>query len=401
MKGIVSVFAVLTLAGAAFAQQTQVYTPAASDPSVPTFMNAEVVRVDPSGRTITVRSEGRDAVLSVEGEALTGLSRLHAGDQVMLGVRADSRDGRAMRIVTNIREVMPALAGTTGAATRSTTIESVRVVAVNPSKRSLTVTDGSGVRRVLSVEKEAAKTLRQIRAGDDVVLSYKPGKGRTRTVTRIESVGVSASGAVTQVGAVSSAVSPVTGSTTTTTTTTTTPIIVTRTGAPATGGIPLPANAPGGPAMLQPVPNVGPPTSPTLNVAMPPNTAGTAPDGATTAEAEAIRAQGVRDLQAATSVLALKANEIDSLWFAFKDLCLGGRTPSGATSSSGREWFVLLDGNTIQAPGDDACRQRLADITRAADLFQQQVSVALDGARKADLSPGTVREILQRNRLDR
>jgi hypothetical protein len=402
MKGIVSVFAVLTLAGAAFAQQTQVYTPAASDPSVPTFMNAEVVRIDPSGRTITVRSEGRDAVLSVEGEALTGLSRLHAGDQVMLGVRADSRDGRAMRIVTNIREVMPAPAGTTGAATRSTTIESVRVVAVNPSKRSLTVSDGSGARRVLSVEKEAAKTLRQIRAGDDVVLSYKPGKGRARTVTRIESVGVSASGAVTQVGAVSSAVSPATGSTTTTTTTTTTtPIIVTRTAAPATGGIPLPANAPGGPAVLQPVPNVGPPTSPTLNVAMPPNTAGTAPDGATTAEAEAIRAQGVRDLQAATSVLALKANEIDSLWFAFKDLCLGGTTPSGATSSTGREWFVLLDGNTIQAPGDDACRQRLADINRAADLFQQQLSVALDGARKADLSPGAVREILQRNRLDR
>src|SRR2546422_2124647 len=249
MKGIVSVLAVLTLAGAAFAQ-TQVYTPAGSDPNVPTFMNVEVVRVDPSGRTITVRTEGRDAVFSVEGEGLTGLSRLHAGDQVMLGYRADTRDGRAMRIVTNIREVMPAPARTTGAASRSATIESVRVVAVNPSKRSLTVTDGSGARRVLSVEKEAAKILRQIRAGDDVVLSYKPGKGRARTVTRIEPVGVSASGAVTQVGTVSSAVAPATGTTVTTTTTTTTPIIVAQTGTPATGGIPLPANAPGGPAGL-------------------------------------------------------------------------------------------------------------------------------------------------------
>ena len=196
-------------------------------------------------------------------------------------------------------------------------------------------------------------------------------------------------------------VSPAAGSTVTTTTTTTTPIIVAQTGAPATGGIPLPANAPGGPAVLQPVPNVGPPTSPTLNVAMPPATAGTAPDGATAAQAEAIRAQGVRDFQAATSVLALKANEIDGLWYAFKDLCLGGTTPSGATSSTGREWFVLLGGNGIQAPGDDACRRRLADLTRAGDLFQQQLSVALDDARKADLAPGTVREILQRNRLDR
>lgn len=399
MKGIVFVLAVLTLAGAAFAQQTQVYTPTASDPSVPTFMNAQVVRVDPSGRTITVRAEGRDAVFSVEGEALTGLSRLHPGDQVMLGVRADSRDGRAMRIVTNIREVVPAPAPTTGAASRSATLESVRVVAVNPSKRSLTVADGSGARRVVAVEKEAAKSLRQIRAGDDVVLSYRPGKGRTRTVIRIEPVGVSAAGAVTQVGAVTSAVSP--GSTVTTTTTTTTPITVGQTGTPATGGIPLPTNTPGGPAVLQPVPNVGPPTSPRLNVALPPATAGTAPEGATEAQAEAIRAQGVRDFQAATSVLALKANEIDGLWFAFKDLCLGGTTPPGATSSTGREWFVLLAGNTIQQPSDDACRRRLADLTRAADLFQQQLSVALDGARRADLAPGTIRDILQRNRLDR
>ena len=122
MKAIVSVFAVLTLAGAAFAQQTQVYTPAGSDSSVPTFMNAEVVRVDPSGRTITVRAEGRDAVFAVEGEGLTTLSRLHAGDQVMLGYRADTRDGRAMRIVTNIREVIPAPARTTSAASRSTTL---------------------------------------------------------------------------------------------------------------------------------------------------------------------------------------------------------------------------------------------------------------------------------------
>jgi len=397
MKGIVSVFAVLTLAGAAFAQQTQVYTPAGSDPNVPTFMNAEVVRVDPSGRTITVRAEGRDAVLSVEGEGLTGLSRLRAGDQVMLGYRADTRDGRVMRIVTNIREVTPAPTGSIGAASRSTTIESVRVVAANPSKRTLTVADGTGARQVVSVTPEVARSLRQFRAGDDVELSYRSGKGRTRTVVRIEPVGVSAGGAVSQIGLVTPATAP-----TSTTATTAPAVLVTQTGTPpAAGGIPLPPNAPGAPAILQPVPNVGPPTSPTLNVALPPAMAGTAPEGATAAQAEAIRAQGVRDLQAATSLLCLKANEIDSMWFGFKDVCLGGKTPSGATTTTGREWFVLLGGNSIQQPGDDACRQRLADIARAADLFQQQMSIARDGARKADVAPGVVREVLERNRLDR
>src|SRR5947209_17755513 len=110
MKGIVSVLAVLTLAGVASAQQPQVYTPPAADPSVPTFMNAGVVRVDPSGRTITFRSESREPGLAVEGEALGGLSRLHPGGQGMLGYRLDPRHGRATRIGANVRGASAAAA---------------------------------------------------------------------------------------------------------------------------------------------------------------------------------------------------------------------------------------------------------------------------------------------------
>jgi hypothetical protein len=397
MKGIVAVFAVLTLVGSAFAQ-TQVYTPAVADPSVPTFFNGVVVRVDPSNRTITVRTDGRDSVVAVEGEALTGLSKLHPGDQVMLGYRVDSRDGRSNRIVTTIRTVTPTPAATSS---RSTTIESVRVVGVNPAKRTLTIAKANAKsgQQVLSVARDAAGSLRTVRAGDEVVLSYRPGG---RVVTRIEPVGVSAGG-VTQVSNTTPVAGSSTSTTVTTTTTTTGPpvVVVTESGPPATGGIPLPSNAPGAPAILRQVPNVGPPTNPTVNVALPPATAGTVPDTATAAQAEAIRAQGARDFQAATSVLTLKANELDSLWFAYKDLCLGGTTPAGATTTTGREWFVLLGGNSVQQPNDDACRQRLADLTRAAELFQQQMDVARDAARKADVLPGTVREILQRNRLDR
>jgi len=401
MKAIVSVIAVLTLAGGAFAQAPQVYTPPANNPTAPTFVNAQVVRVDPSGRTITFRSGSGDTVLMVEGEALSGLAGLHAGDQVMLGYRVDTRDGRSTRIVTNIRPVVPAASARPGPS-RATTIESVRVVAVNPSKRTLTIDDGTGARRVLPVSRDAAGSLRRLRAGDDVVLSYRSGKGAARTVSRIEAVGASAGGPATQVIAVSP---PVTGSSSTTTTTTTVierPVgVVSQPAASAPGGIPLPSNQAGAPAVMQPVPNVGPPTTPTLNVALPPATAGSSADAATAAQAEAIRAQGERDLQAAAAVLALKANEIDGLWFGFKDLCLGGTTPPGASTTAGREWFILLGGSAIKQPTDDACRQRQADLTRAAQQFQQQLSIATDSARKADVLPGSVREILQRNRLDR
>ena len=136
-------------------------------------------------------------------------------------------------------------------------------------------------------------------------------------------------------------------------------------------------------------------------MALPPATTTIVPDNATAAQADAIRTQAIREFQAAAGVLALKANEIDSMWFAFKDLCLGGTTPSGAATTTGREWFVLLGGGTIQAPGDDACRQRLVDLRRAGDLFQQQLGVTLDGVRRAEIEPGTIREVLQRNRLDR
>jgi hypothetical protein len=394
MKGIVSVLAVLTLAGMAYAQQPQVYTPSGSAMTVPTFMNANVVRVDPAGRTITIRADNRDTVLVVEGEGLAALSRLRPGDQVMLGYRVEG--GR--RVVTNVREVVPTATG--AAPPRSTTIESVRVVALNPSKRTLTVTDTLGARHVLTTTTEAARSLRGLRVGDDVVLSYRAGKGNARTVVRIEPVGASAGGAVTQVVPVSTVVVPADGRAVVPATGTSAPVVVAQAGLPVTGGIPVPPNAAGAPAQLQPVPNVGPPTSATLNVALPPATTVALPANPTALEADALRSQGIRDLQSAAGVLALKANEIDGLWFAFKDLCLNKTTPSGANTTTGREWFVLLSGGTIQSPSDDACRQRLADLNRCADLFQQQLTVARDAARKADVAPGTVREILQRNRLD-
>ncbi len=394
MKGIVSVLAVLTLAGMAYAQQPQVYTPSGSDVTVPTFMNANVVRVDPAGRTITVRADNKDTVLVVEGEGVFALSRLRPGDQVMLGYRLDG----SRRVVTNVREVVPSATSTAAAPSRSTTIESVRVVGVNPSKRTLTVRDTAGTRHVLSTTTEAARTLRGLRVGDDVVLSYRAGKGNTRMVVRIEPVGVGTSGTVTQVAPVvpvSTVVVPPVGPAVAPATGPTVPVVVTHAGYPATGGMPVPPNAAGAPAVLQPVPNVGPPTSPTLNVALPPANAGTMPDAATQAQA-----QGVRDLQAAAGVLALKANEADNLWYAFKSQCLGGTTPSGANTTTGREWFILMNGGTIPPASDDACRQRLADLTRCAQLFEEQLAVARDAARKADVPPGTVRDILQRNRID-
>jgi hypothetical protein len=385
MKGIVSVLAVLSLCGAAFAQSPQVYTPRATDPSVPTFVNAEVVRVDSLARTVTVRADGRESVLAVEGDAVPALVKLAPGDQVMLGYRIDG----PAHIVTSFRTVAPP----SGASTARVAIESVRVVAMSPSRGTLTIDDPSGTRRIYAVTKEAAGTMRRFHAGDEVVLSYRPGKGTTRTVTRIEAVGIGSATTPTAVTHPAPVVTGTTATTTTTTTVTRTPVVATApvvTTQPATsvpGGMPVPPNMVGGAAQLQPVPNVGAPVS-TVNVALPPATR------------DALPMQAELDLQAASSVLALKANEIDRQWYGYKDMCLNGTTPAGAGTTTGREWFVLL-GPAMQQPTDDGCRQRLVEITRAAEQFQQQMDIARDAARRAEVQPGTMREILQRNRLDR
>jgi hypothetical protein len=273
-------------------------------------------------------------------------------------------------------------------------IESVRVVAMNTSRRTLTIDDASGTRRTFAVTKDATGTMRRFKAGDEVVLSYRPGQGNTKTVTRIEAIGVGSATPPTAVTAPTPVVTGTTATTTTTTTvtrtpvvTTTTPVVTTQPGGSAPGGIPVPSNMAGVPAQMQPVPNVGAP-APTMNVALPP----AAPD--------ALRAQGEVDLQTATTVLALKANEIDRQWYGYKDQCLKGTTPSGVATTTGREWFVLL-GAGVQQPSDDACRQRLVEMTRAAEQFDQQMDIARDAARRAEVQPGTMREILQRNRLDR
>ena len=90
---------ILLAAATASAQQqgTQSYTPARTT-DAPTFMNAEVVRVNRAANTVAFRSESGETTLTVEGEALQSLGTLHAGDKVVVGYReTKDADGRTIR----------------------------------------------------------------------------------------------------------------------------------------------------------------------------------------------------------------------------------------------------------------------------------------------------------------
>lgn len=169
------------LAGSAFAQApATVYLPASRDVRVPKFINATVVRVDTRRNTMTVRSESGDVTLTVEGSALAGLGRLHAGDDVILGYRADTRSGRPVQIVTAILAGRD-MAGRGRVAVNSATAVPVpsrlsgRVVRTDVAAGTVTLVDAQGRTETLAVEPSLLGTLGSVLPGDQVEVGFVPG----------------------------------------------------------------------------------------------------------------------------------------------------------------------------------------------------------------------------------
>jgi len=109
-----------------------------------------------------------------------------------------------------------------------------------------------------------------------------------------------------------------------------------------------------------------------------------------------MRTQGERDLDAAAVALAAAAASIDALWAGFKDQCLRGVTVP--TVTAGREWYLLAE-DRIPTPADDSCRAMHTDLTARTEGFLSQLETVQDAARKADVLPARVREVLDRHKL--
>src|SRR5688500_18242189 len=145
------------LAGVAPAQQqgSTSYTPQ-STTDAPTFMNAEVVRIDRAANRITFRSESGETALTVEGQALTAIAALHAGDKVVVGYRiAKDADGRETRYVSSVVPASPTSGEPGGRRTPATLVAGstvrARVLSFDRGRRQVMVIDESGGLRSLAV----------------------------------------------------------------------------------------------------------------------------------------------------------------------------------------------------------------------------------------------------------
>jgi hypothetical protein len=332
--------ALLLLAGPAAAQDLQSYSPS-KPATAPKLINAEVTKADTQTGLVTFRSESGDVLVTAGREVTAGMA-LKPGDKVMIAFR-DVKDasGFPSRMVTEVRLASPAAAAPAARAS---------VSASAPKKSKV----------------EAAR----------VQASGAPATATTGAAQGTAQGQASNAGTAQAGGAATGAATPATGAVTTT-----------GGGAVATGA--------GTSPYTNPVPSVNS-AAPVVTAVLPPAGA-KAPLSET--EVGTMRAQGLRDLDASAVALAAVANDIDTAWFRFKNQCLKGAA-AATSASSGREWFAIAD---VPAPADDndTCRTMRTELTARVKGFQDQLGIVEDAARKADLLPAQVREVLDRHRLIR
>jgi hypothetical protein len=173
MRSLSFIVSVL-LAGSAYAQSSAVFTPTQRDLSVPTYINATVVKVDNRNHTIRFRSASGEVSLAVDSRTVRDLGRLRAGDEVVLGYTIDDRGRQVVTAVT----ASEASRGVRTAAQSSSVFSTVsgRVVSADPASGTIVLSDALGRTEMLSVQGVAALgSLAQLSAGQQVNVAFTPG----------------------------------------------------------------------------------------------------------------------------------------------------------------------------------------------------------------------------------
>jgi hypothetical protein len=403
------VFLVL-LAAAALAQQpgSTSYTPDRKT-DAPTFMNAEVVRIDRASNTVTFRSESRETTLTMEGEALTAIGTLHTGDKVVVAYRiVKDADGRETRFVTTVTPASPTSGEPGGrripaTLTAGSTVRA-RVLSYDRGRRRVTVIDESGGLRTIGVVR-GVSGLDVLQPGANVAFNLgAAGTGvNVSGITSLGSTPVFANAVgFPVVNGQFVAFNTRTGIVTLETPTAgrvTFPVDSTATSAftglrpGANLSLTFDVTTAAQQAPLAAVIGAQPIVRAPVQVAVVPPPVVEEPLSAD--EVTAMRAQAEVDFDASAAALDAAASAIDTAWAGFKTQCLPGFT---AEATSGREWFLLAQGR-ILTPTDDACHALYTDFNDRAEGFIRQRDAVDDAARKAGVLPARVLEVFDRHRL--
>ena len=113
-------------------------------------------------------------------------------------------------------------------------------------------------------------------------------------------------------------------------------------------------------------------------------------------ETDIARDRGTRLYETRLAVLAQYADWMDRNWARFKESGLDGRI----VGTFGREWYALYESGAIQGKANIGYENMLGELRRRAEDLNRQMLATEEDARRADVYPGTRRELRQKYRLD-
>jgi hypothetical protein len=113
-------------------------------------------------------------------------------------------------------------------------------------------------------------------------------------------------------------------------------------------------------------------------------------------DTDVAREQAARGYEQTIAQLARRADALDDHWRRFRSSCYRG--PISGTFD--REWFALFEPQAMQGAVANGCGNGFSDTEQQANAVRDGVTAAEEAARRADVYPGTRRDIRRKYRLD-
>lgn len=113
------------------------------------------------------------------------------------------------------------------------------------------------------------------------------------------------------------------------------------------------------------------------------------------AESDRRRSQAEQELRGVMKSINDNAAQIDADWKYFRSQCY----TAPIAGSYDREWLAVLD-KRLPADASAGCAQFFAGFEGNLKTFRDQMRGMIAESRRADLSPGTIRDTLRTNKLD-
>jgi hypothetical protein len=108
-----------------------------------------------------------------------------------------------------------------------------------------------------------------------------------------------------------------------------------------------------------------------------------------------LREDTLRAYDTTVGAVARRAAQIDDYWRRIKQNCAVRIAPG-----YDREWFGLWDGRTTLTAPDSSCISAVNDLNEMAGQVRSVMSDAQEGARRASVLPGHLRDVRRRYRMD-